>query len=838
MDSGAKQESRLDIPAPGEDGAQLRKTRERLSEVQSIADIGIWELDAGSGNLSWSQETCHIFGTDFGNCSGPLESFLSCVHPEDRRRVRHAFRQALQGRQELDIEHRILCQDGKMRHVRQRARLIEGEGGRFLSGTAQDITHYTRARQALLESEERFKSAASVTSDVIWEWRIQEDRLWWSDGVRTLFGYSPAVLEPGIASWINRLHPEDREQAVSGMYGAVEGQDRTCNLEYRFRHADGSFSHVLDRAMIHRNGGGKAISMVGAIADITAGKAEEAMRHAANQRIGELASLLDKAQDAIIVRELDHTIRYWNKSAERHYGWTLQELAGKSVRDFLYADRDAFDAAMRRLLEHGEWSGEAVQMRKDGSRMTVESRWTLVRDEEDRPKSILSINTDVTQRKEAERKIHHLAFYDPMTRLPNRMFLQDRLHHALAASARSGSMGALMFIDLDNFKTLNDTLGHDKGDMLLTQVAGRLLSCVRESDTVARLGGDEFVVMLEDLGSAVSGAVVHAKAIGEKILAAFEQPYRLGPYDHHSSPSIGVTLFKGHEDSMDDILKRADLAMYRSKAAGRNTMRFFDPAMQAAVTRRAALEADLRKGARDNEFLVYFQPQVEGAGRMTGAEALVRWRHPDRGLVPPSEFIPLAEETGLILQLGHWVLRAACAQLADWGAHEKTARLSVAVNVSERQFRHPDFVDQVKEALARSGADPRNLKLELTESLLVLDFDLTVSKMEALKAHGVSFSLDDFGTGYSSLAYLKRLPLDQLKIDRSFVRDVLVDPNDAAIARTVVTLGRSLGLAVIAEGVETVAQRDFLARHGCDAYQGFLFGQPLPREELKTLLAR
>jgi diguanylate cyclase (GGDEF)-like protein/PAS domain S-box-containing protein len=708
----------------------------------------------------------------------------------------------------------------------------------MLAGTVQDITSYTRAREALAKSEERFKGVASVTTDAIWEWEIEPDRFWWSDGIRTLFGYAPEALEPGLAGWTNLIHSEDLAGTMSSLHTALAGHDRTWKGEYRFRHADGSFSDVLDRALINRNAAGKALSMIGAMTDVTAGKAEEAMRHAANQRIGELASLLDKAQDAIIVRGLDHVIQYWNKGAERFYGWTLEELAGKSVRETIYADPDAFDAAHKHLLEEGEWSGEFVQQRKDGRRMTTESRWTLMRDEAGQPKSVLSINTDITQRKEAERKIQHLAFYDPLTRLPNRLFLQDRLQHALAASARSGSMGAVMFIDLDNFKTLNDTLGHDKGDLLLAQVAGRLLACVRESDTVARLGGDEFVVMLEDLGASAPEAVVHAKGAGEKVLAAFEQPYRLGPYEHYSSPSIGVAMFKGHEDNMDDILKRADLAMYRSKAAGRNTMRFFDPAMQAAVSRRAALEADLRKGTRDNEFLIYFQPQVEGAGRLTGAEALVRWRHPKRGMVAPVEFIPLAEETGLILQLGHWVLQTACTQLAEWGGQQKTAELTVAVNVSERQFRHPDFVDQVLDAIARSGANPQKLKLELTESLLVIDLDLTVAKMEALKARGVSFSLDDFGTGYSSLAYLKRLPLDQLKIDRSFVRDVLIDPNDAAIARTVVALGQSLGLAVIAEGVETVAQRDFLARHGCDAYQGFLFSRPLPREQMAAYIAR
>ncbi|MDP2021882.1 MAG: bifunctional diguanylate cyclase/phosphodiesterase, partial [Hydrogenophaga sp.] len=385
--------------------------------------------------------------------------------------------------------------------------------------------------------------------------------------------------------------------------------------------------------------------------------------------------------------------------------------------------------------------------------------------------------------------------------------------------------------DLDNFKTLNDTLGHDKGDLLLQRVAQRLVFCVREGDTVARLGGDEFVVMLEGLSENPDEAATQAETVGEKILATLNQPYRLAGYENRSTPSIGVTLFSGHQTSIDELLKQADLAMYQSKTAGRNTLRFFDPAMQAMVSERAALEVDLREAVRQQQFVLYYQPQVVEDGRLTGAEALLRWQHPRRGLVSPAEFIPLAEETGLILPLGHWVLETACAQLATWANQPKTAQLSLAVNVSANQLHQADFVDQVLAVLSRTGANAKRLKLELTESLLVSDVEKTIAKMAALKAHGVGFSLDDFGTGYSSLSYLKRLPLDQLKIDQGFVRDILIDPNDAAIAKMVVALADSLGLAVIAEGVEIEAQRDFLAHLGCHAYQGYLFSRPLPLDE-------
>jgi diguanylate cyclase (GGDEF)-like protein/PAS domain S-box-containing protein len=440
---------------------------------------------------------------------------------------------------------------------------------------------------------------------------------------------------------------------------------------------------------------------------------------------------------------------------------------------------------------------------------------------------------DITDLKAAQVEIEYLAFYDSLTQLPNRRLLQDRLKQALASSARNKSHGALLFIDLDNFKSLNDTRGHDMGDLLLQQVAQRLVSCVREGDTVARLGGDEFVVMLEELSEIPADAAAQTETVGKTILAALTGHYQLNSYEHRSTPSIGVTLFSGHHQSTDELLRRADLAMYQAKAAGRNTLRFFDPIMQAAVTARVVLEADLREALRQKQFYLCYQPQVDGTGDLTGAEALLRWRHPQRGLVSPAEFIPMAEETGLILPLGHWVLETACAQLQTWSMQPETTQLTLAVNVSARQFHHPTFVEQVLAVLDHTGIRAEKLKLELTESLLLGDVEDTIAKMTALKARGVVFSLDDFGTGYSSLAYLKRLPLDQLKIDQSFVRDIFTDTNDAVIIRTIVNLGHSLGLSVIAEGVETPAQHDFLAAQGCHAFQGYLFGRPVPIDQFQ-----
>jgi diguanylate cyclase (GGDEF)-like protein/PAS domain S-box-containing protein len=448
----------------------------------------------------------------------------------------------------------------------------------------------------------------------------------------------------------------------------------------------------------------------------------------------------------------------------------------------------------------------------------------------------IAIVQDFTERKNSEDRINDLAFYDPLTHLPNRRLLMDRLQQALASSSRTGSAGALLLIDLDNFKTLNDTLGHQAGDLLLQQVALRLAACVREDDTVARLGGDEFVVMLENLGEHALEAAAHAEVVGEKIHAALGQPCQLATNDYRSSCSIGAVLFSSNAQTTDDLLKQADIAMYQAKKAGRNTLRFFDPQMQASITARVALEAELRKAIEMQQFELHYQIQVDSSYRPLGAEALIRWVHPERGMISPAQFIPLAEETGLIQPIGLWVIETACAQLKAWQQDTLTRELVLAVNVSARQFHQSDFVGQVHDAVQRHAINPMRLKLELTEGMLLDDVEETIATMNVLSEIGIQFSMDDFGTGYSSLQYLKRLPLDQLKIDQSFVRDIVTDSSDKAIVRTIIVMAQSLGISVIAEGVETEENRQFLMDNGCIHYQGYLFGRPMPIEQFEASL--
>ncbi len=434
--------------------------------------------------------------------------------------------------------------------------------------------------------------------------------------------------------------------------------------------------------------------------------------------------------------------------------------------------------------------------------------------------------TDLTERKQAEAEIANLAFYDPLTHLPNRRLLLERLLQASYSAHRTLKHGALLSLDLDSFKLLNDTQGHDAGDRLLQQAALRLTACVREVDTVGRLGGDEFVILLQDLSEDPGRAAMQARTVGEKILVALRQPYLLASQEYRSTGSMGVTLFSSMREPIEAMLKRADLALYRAKTTGGGGLQLFDPEFEVAFQARAMLEGDLRLGIEERQFILHYQPQINEHGSITGFEALVRWKHPSRGLLWPGEFIALAEEKGLICSLGQLVLEAACSQLLTWSAEPETSHLTLAVNISTSEFYHSDLVPRTLETVRRAGVNPDKLILEITESLMLRNVDETVGKMHMLRAHGLRFSLDDFGMGFSSLAYLKSLPLDQLKIDASFVRDVLTDSSDAAIVRTILTLGRTLGLSVIAEGVETHGQREFLAAHGCHAYQGNLFGKP------------
>ncbi len=562
--------------------------------------------------------------------------------------------------------------------------------------------------------------------------------------------------------------------------------------------------------------------------DITQRKLdEEALRLA--------ASVYQFSREGILVTDENNLIVDVNPAFTQLTGYTREEVLGKNPRIFQSGKHDVqfYQEMWQAILQDGHWQGEIWDKRRDGE---LHAKWlsiSLIRHPDGSLFRHVGQFFDITEKKRQDELIWTQANFDALTNLPNRRLLADRLRQVMSSGARSGQHGALLLLDLDQFKRLNDTQGHGVGDQLLIEVALRLKTSVRNEDTVARMGGDEFLVVLGELSTEPNAAAVQAEQVAEKIRSELCRPYHFGSIEHHTSSSVGIVLFRGHSDTQEALLAHVDAAMYQAKAKGRNTLCFFDTTMQEALEKRSQLESALRVALERDELVLYYQLQVDNSGAPVGVEALLRWIHPILGMVSPAQFIPVAEESGLILPIGLWVLETACAQLASWQADAHFNQLTIAVNVSARQFREAAFVSQVRDALNNSGIRPEILKLELTESLVLDNVENTISKMQELKTLGVKFSMDDFGTGYSSLSYLSRLPMDQLKIDQSFVRDITTDRGDAAIVQTIIAMAKALDLHVIAEGVETQEQRDFLELRGCQAYQGYFFARPVPVRELE-----
>jgi diguanylate cyclase (GGDEF)-like protein/PAS domain S-box-containing protein len=670
----------------------------------------------------------------------------------------------------------------------------------------------------------------------VWDWHLKGGMSSANTRWSHMIGYEPGALDLTAFNWFDLIHPDDREIVRSQtVKQEQESADGVFEVEFRMRHKKGHWVWIQSRGKIlERDSKGRPSRLAGIHLDITERKRlDEALRRAhalALENENRFRNLTELSSDWYWEQDKDFRFTEFQGSrrpvpdpSRPSYGRTRWEISALNMTE------TDWEAHRQVLLAHQPFRDlELQRLDADGNAIWLAVTGNPIFDAQGEFQGYRGVGRDITAQKKAEETIRKLAFFDTLTELPNRAHFIERLRDAMANCRRYHHHGALLFIDLDNFKQLNDTKGHQVGDLLLQKVGQRLKEGVRGGDTVARLGGDEFVIILKALSEDESIAALKARQVGQKLLEALNEPYDLNAYDYQCTPSVGVTLFGAQDLDPDELLKRADTAMYQAKADGRNLLRFFDPEMQAAVARRNALEAELRIGLQRGEICVHYQAVVNAQRETIGFEALARWLHPQRGMVYPAAFIALAEESGLILPLGALVLRTACAQLAAWSSDAAKAGMKISVNVSARQFRQRDFVPLVREILAESGARADLLTLELTESLLLNDITDVVAKMRVLKDLGVGFSLDDFGTGYSSLSYLKALPLDQLKIDKSFVRDVLTDRSDAAIAISILTLAKAIGLDVVAEGVETEGQMAFLAANGCRAFQGYLFGFPGP----------
>ncbi|MBG9388405.1 sensor domain-containing protein [Caenimonas aquaedulcis] len=814
----------IDRPGQAEPG-KLQQAETLLQLLERTAFIGVWTLDLPGDRLEWSEQLARLHEAPAGYSPSRKDAYQHYA-PEWRDAIARLVHACIADGTPFDEEMQVITQSGRRAWVRTVGQAVRDDEGRIVrvEGAVQEIAPH-RHRLGTL-SRHTVSMGGAMGSGEAFATIDKEGRFTYVNEQAELLLGRPAPQLLGRMIWNTfqktvRLRLEEQFRRAIRQGNLLETEELDASLSRRIEARGYPF------------GAGLAVHL----RDVTE-------RHQSQEHLRLLEGSIARLNDIVIITEAGPfsapgpRIVFVNEAFERRTGYTPQEVMGKTPRllqgpNTQRKELDRIRAAME------QWQPVRVDLinyKKNGEPFWVDLEVSPVWDKERRLTHWVAVGRDITERKMAEEKIQYLAFYDALTQLPNRQLLLDRLERALSDPDRSHE-GALMFIDLDNFKVLNDTLGHQKGDQLLQQVAERLRSCVARGDTVARLGGDEFVILLENSGTKPFRPAEGARIVSERILAKLGEPYLLSGYLHHSTCSIGVTLFgRTVPLSVSELLKQADLAMYQAKAAGRNAVCFFDPEMQATATENAALATDLRQAWREGQFLIDYQPQVGADGRMTGVEALLRWRHPQRDMVPPSHFISTAEETSLIIPIGHWVLQQACAQLAEWSKREDRKHLSIAVNVSVRQFRHPDFVDEVMTVVRESGIAPHKLKLELTESLLADGIEVTVAKMGNLKAMGVTLSLDDFGMGYSSLSYLKRLPLDQLKIDREFVKDILTDANDAAIAKTIIGLAQSLGLGVIAEGVETPEQRAFLAKQGCDEFQGFLFCKPLPIEELESFM--
>ena len=686
-------------------------------------------------------------------------------------------------------------------------------------------------------NKERLELALEAAGLDLWENDlITGDVVRKADKIFTELGYGKEGAITHIDDIFEIVHPDDIPLVQTAINDHLMGVTAQYRCEFRVRSRSGTWVWLANYGKItdrHENNRGRRF--IGVTFNIDDRKRQEELL---TMREQEWRALVENSPDTIARYDTECRRIYVNPALCATLGGDMAAIIGKKPSECPGGQEyDAYESKIREVFATGKDVEFELTVKAEEEICNL-IRLTAERDLSGSIKTVMGVGRNISELNAQRQHTSRMAFYDQLTSLPNRRLLIDRLQHALTSSAHSGLHGALIFIDLDNFKTLNDTLGHGIGDLLLKQVAQRLISCVRQEDTVARVGGDEFVIVLENLGKQIQQAAFQLETLAEKILATLNQPYHLADYDRQSTPSIGIVMFSGDKISIDDLMKRADIAMYQAKRVGRNSIRFFDLDMQAAVEMRSSLEESMKRALPQQQFMLLYQAQTDDTGKIVGAEVLLRWQHPTNGLILPDDFIHIAEETGLIVPIGLWVLKSACHQLKTWEQEPGKNHLHIAVNVSARQFQQADFVEQIIGMLKSTDINPSRLTLELTESMVLDSTPETISKMQALKKTGLKFAMDDFGTGHSSLSSLKKLPLDQLKIDQMFIRDITENNDAAIIVQTIIAMAHNLCMEVIAEGVETKMQKDFLIRHHCVNFQGYFFGKPMPIKEFEQALSQ
>jgi diguanylate cyclase (GGDEF)-like protein/PAS domain S-box-containing protein len=806
----------------------LRKSQARLAEAQHLAELGSWEWDAETKQQICSEELCRMIGRKPVAHVGDFATFIRHVHPEDRTQVVDRRRQALQDKLPWEVDYRIIRKDGEIRYIHERGIVQLNPEGKTtrLFGYAQDITSLHQAQQALVESEAVFRSIFEQAAVGITLTQLDGKYFRANRKFASMLGYTPEELCAMDFSAVT--HPDDLADDMEQVNRLLAGEIETYSLEKRYLHKNGHVIWSNLTVSLRRDEKGRPVHFIALMEDITQRKAaENELLH--QKQLTE--SIIDSLPVNIYLKNNDGRYLLFNKEAARTAGVSKEEAIGKTDFD-IFPEETAkiiLQDDRQSLLEGSGAMREVPIVSQDGQRTMLSSKRII--DIGNGSPKLLGFSFDITERKRTEQRAHFLATHDPLTGLPNRNLLQDRLEHAIELAHRSRQMVAILFMDLDRFKLINDSLGHKAGDELLKIMAGRLRQAIREGDTVARLGGDEFVVLLEEVKSEDEVALV-----AEKILALLLEPVHLNNQEVAISTSIGISIYPRDHQAAETLLKDADIAMYHAKSDGGNHFRYFDSHMNALALQRLSTETRLRKALELEQVVLHYQPFVDlKTGNITGMEVLMRWNDPVKGLVGPDQFISIAEETGLIVSLGRKVLHEACRQHQEWQQKGFTGLL-ISVNLSAKQFGPFNLVKAVREVLAETGMSPSSLKLEITESELMQDVDRAKDTLCELSQMGVTLAIDDFGTGYSSLSYLKTLPINTLKVDRSFVHDVASDEDDAAIVSATISMAHHMGLEVIAEGVENSSQVDFLRQHECDRAQGYYFSRPLSSHEMEFLL--